>query len=92
MLQAVPSDDYKVFAYMNDGSIRCIDIAPLIKAETVFERLADTDVFKSRLTVINDTVGWDFEGNRNPYKCIDIDPESIFEAPVVCESLITGGH
>jgi hypothetical protein len=88
VLQAVPADDYKVHAYMNDGSIHAVDIEPLIKPGTVFEPLKDLDVFKSKLTVINDTVGWDMEGNRDPYKCLDIDPFTVFESPVVSESLI----
>jgi hypothetical protein len=86
VLQAVPADNYKVFAYMNDGSIRSVDIEPLIKAGTVFEPLKDINTFKSKLTVINDTVGWDLLGNRDPEKCVDIDPFSVFEAPVVLES------
>ena len=87
VLQAVPSDDYKVYAYMNDGSIHCVDMTPIIETKTVFKPLSDIQTFKSRLTVINDTVGWDFEGNRDPYKCVDIDPEVVFDAPAVCESL-----
>ena len=41
------------------------------------------DRFKNTLTVLNGTVAWDIAGNRNEYECIDIDPMTIFECPVV---------
>ena len=31
------------------------------------------------MTVINGTLAFDVAGNRNEYKCVDIDPETIFE-------------
>jgi len=87
VLQAVPSDDYKVFAYMNDGTVRRVDVKPLIQPDTVFWPLRDMDVFRSALTVMNDTVAWDLDGHRDPYRCIDIDPETIFNGPEVDDPL-----
>ncbi|MCL2512481.1 MAG: DUF2442 domain-containing protein [Oscillospiraceae bacterium] len=78
VLQAVPSDDFKIYAYFNDGSVRCFDVKPLIKPGTVFEPLGDIDVFKSKLTVLNGTAAWDMGGGRDEYNCVDIDPETIF--------------
>ena len=87
VLQVVPTDDYKVYAYFNDGSVRLFDAKPLIKHGTVFEPLQDIQVFKSKLAVINDTVAWDMGGNRDPYKCVDLDPFVIFEQPAVADPL-----
>ncbi len=85
VLQAVPTDDYKVYAYFNDGSIHCIDIKPLLQDGTVFEPLKDLHTFKTKITVMNDTVAWDLQGNRDPYNCIDLDPLVIFNTPRVPE-------
>lgn len=85
VVQVVPTNDYRVFAYFNDGSIRCVDVKPLIKPHTVFEQLSDIAVFKSKLAIINDTVAWDIGGNRDVYNCIDLDPEGIFDSPIVDE-------
>ena len=30
------------------------------------------------MTIINGTLAFDVAGNRNEYKCVDIDPETIF--------------
>ena len=70
VLQVVPTDEYGVYVYFNDGSVRLFDVKPLIRSDTVFEPLQDIAFFKTRLAVINDTVAWDIGGNRNPQKCI----------------------
>ena len=79
VLQVVPSEDYKVYCYFNDGSVRIFDAGNLIEKGTVFEKLEDKNYFAQTLTVMNGTLAWDIEGNRDPCKCIDIDPFSIFE-------------
>ena len=72
-----------VYAYMNDGSVRKFDVKPLIKKGGVFKKIEDKEIFKNTLTVLNGTVAWDIAGNRNIYKCIDIDPMTIFKSPAV---------
>ena len=85
VLQVIPTDNFEVYAYLNDGSVRLYDAKPLLKKNTVFEPLMDIDEFKNKLTVINDTIAWDMIGNRDPCNCIDIDPLSIFENPIVAD-------
>lgn len=85
VLQAVATDDFQVYAYFNDGSVRLFDVKPLIQSGTVFEPLRDIEVFRSALTVLNDTVAWDFSGKRDGSDCIDLDPEMLFDLPAVCE-------
>ena len=81
--QAVAGKNYTVYAYLNDGSVREFDVKPLIKQGGVFKKIEDGTVFKNTLTVLNGTVAWDIAGNRNEYECIDIDPMTIFECPIV---------
>ena len=87
VLQVIPTNDFCVYAYFNDGSVRLLNMKPLIKPDTVFESLNDLTYFKSKLSVINNTVAWDVGGNRNPRNCIDIDPCVIFEQPAVEDPL-----
>jgi len=87
VVQVIPTDEYGVFAYFNDGSVRFFDVKPLIKPNTVFEPLEDINFFKSKLAVINDTVAWDVGGNRDPRTCIDLDPFVIFNQPAVADPL-----
>lgn len=85
VLQVIPIDDYKIYIYFNDGSIRLFDAKSLIKSGTVFEVLSDINIFKNKITIINDTVAWDLEGKRDPSNCIDLDPFVIFDLPKVKE-------
>lgn len=88
VVQAVPGDDFTVYAYCNDGAVRLVDVKPLIAQGGVFAPLADTVFFQNCLTVLNDTVAWDIAGNRDAAACVDLDPDQIFaEAPIVADPL-----
>lgn len=86
VFQAVPGDNFTVYAYMNDGSVRMLDMKPIIAQGGIFEKLKDIDFFNS-VTVMNNTVAWDLSGVRDPYNCIDIDPCGIAECPVIADPI-----
>ncbi|GBR76542.1 putative transcriptional regulators [Candidatus Termititenax persephonae] len=68
VVQVLPTDNFEVYAYFNDGSVRLYDVKPLLKSGTVFEPLMDIRIFKNKLAVINDTVAWDMGGHRDSRK------------------------
>ena len=74
VLQAVAGEDFTVYLYFNDGSVRLYDAKPLLALGGVFAPLQDEAFFKSRLTVLNDTAAWDVNGDRDPGSCVDLDP------------------
>lgn len=45
VVQALAGDDYTVYAYFSDGSVRRADIKSLIERGGVFARLSDEDFF-----------------------------------------------
>ena len=87
VLQVVPGDNYIVYAYFNDGTVRCYDASKLVMGTGVFAQLRDRQVFVNAMTVMNGSVAWDLEGNRDATKCIDIDPFVLYESPVVKDPL-----
>ena len=87
VVQAVAGEDFTVYAYMLDGTIRHYDAKPLIERGGVFEALKNEDFFKERLTVLNDTIAWDLSGDGNPSECIDIDPFTLESCPAVPDRL-----
>lgn len=87
VLQVVPNEKFGLYVYFNDGSVRFYDVEPLLKLGTVFEKLRDISIFRSKLTILNGTVAWDINGNRDNRDCIDIDPLVIFESPMVDDPL-----
>ena len=93
VLQAIAGEDFTVYVYFHDGSIRLFDTKPLIQKGGVFAPLQNVDFFRQRLTVLNDSVAWDMDGNRNPCTCVDIDPCELYETcPVVDEPPISVLH
>ena len=83
VVQAVPGDDFTVYAYFNDGSVRKADIKPLIARGGIFSALADETFFRERITVINGAVAWDVTGTRDATRCIDLDPCAMYEHSAV---------
>lgn len=79
IVQVLEGDDFTVYAYFSDGSVRFVDIKPLIKQGGVFAQLSEEEFFSSRLTVMNGAVAWDVAGNRDETACIDIDPWNMYE-------------
>lgn len=86
--QAVAGEDYTVYAYFHDGTVRRFDAKPLIEQGGVFLPLRDEDFFHTHLTVLNDAVAWDMDGTRDPRTCIDLDPCEMYEScPIVDDPL-----
>lgn len=79
VVQVVAGEDYCVYAYFSDGSIRQFDVKPLIAKGGVFSQLSDGAFFSDRLTVMGGTVAWDVTGDRDETKCIDLDPFTVYE-------------
>ena len=75
-----PAGRREVDCYFTTGHVRRFNMAGLLKPDCgpVFRPLRDRKTFLSTMTVINGTLAFDIAGNRNEYKCVDIDPETIF--------------
>lgn len=86
VVQVVPFDDFHVHVYFDDGRITDYDMSDKLDG-TVFIPLKDISVFKSACTVLNNTLAWDIEGNRDTGNCIDIDPFTLYESPQIRENI-----
>lgn len=91
VVQACAGENYIVYAYMLDGTVRKLDMKPLIQSGGIFERLKDQTFFKNALTVMNDIVAWDLSGRFDPSDCIDIDPFTVAECEMVADPLKIAG-
>lgn len=79
VLQVVPTSDYKVYIYFADGKIKLFDASELVK-KGVFQQLKDIESFKNSCTVLNDTLAWDLSGKCDPYNCLDLDAEELYNS------------
>ncbi len=86
IVQVVPTEEYTVYVYFEDGKIVCYDVKPLLEKE-VFNVLRDVTFFMNTCTIMNDTLAWDVSGNRDNTMCIDIDPDTLYELEIVKEKI-----
>lgn len=86
VVQVVPMRNYSVYVYFENGKIVCYDMLPMIEKE-VFRPLKDISIFMDTCTVLNDTLAWDIQGNRDSTSCLDIDPDTLYELPYMEEQI-----
>lgn len=85
VVQVVPTNDFKVYVYFEDGKIKLFDASDLIN-RGVFQKLRDINVFKNTCTVLNHTLAWDLAGKFDSTNCLDLDPEELYNSsPDVAE-------
>ncbi len=70
----------EIDCYFTTGHVRRFNMAKLLKPDCgpVFRPLRNRKKFLSTMTIINGTLAFDIAGNRDEYRCVDIDPETIF--------------
>lgn len=86
IIQVVPTREYTVYVYFEDGKIVCYDVKPLLDKE-VFAVLREVEYFIKTCTIMNDTLAWDVSGNRDNTMCIDIDPDMLYGLDAIKEKL-----
>ena len=86
VVQVVPMKDYTVYVYFEDGKIVCYNAKPLLNKK-IFEPLKNIDFFMKACTILNGTLAWDVSGDRDCSKCLDIDPEMLYELDYVKEKI-----
>ena len=86
VVQVIPMENYFVYVYFEDGKIVCYDMTKMLEKE-VFRPLNDIHVFLDTCTVLNDTLAWDIDRNRDSTTCLDIDPDTLYELPAVEEQI-----
>ena len=79
VLQVFARDNLTVYCYFSDGRVKLYDARPLIEAGGVFAQILDPKVFMESCTVMNNTLAWDLGGKRDPYACLDLDPDTVYE-------------
>ncbi|MCL2048606.1 MAG: DUF2442 domain-containing protein [Defluviitaleaceae bacterium] len=84
LFQVFPTDDYKVYLYYDSGEIKVYDCAWVLKEGGIFEKIHALETFKELCTIMNGTLAFDISRVRDPYLCIDICPDTIYNDSVRC--------
>lgn len=83
IVQVIPTKEYTVFLYYDDGNVRLYNAKPLLNKGGIFDKLKDIEIFINTCTIMNGTLAWDIAGNYNIWECIDICPDTLLESPLV---------
>jgi len=81
VVQVIPQNDFSVFVYFADSIKKKYDAKHLLN-HGVFIKISDIKSFMEKCTVMNNTLAWDLSGTYDPYNCIDLDPDSIYEESI----------
>ncbi len=84
LYQVLPTDDFKVYLYYDNGEIKLYDCSFVLDQVGVFVKIKDISKFKELCTIMNKTLAFDISGQRDPYDCIDICPDTIYQDSVKC--------
>lgn len=79
LYQVIPQDDYTVVLFYDNGEIKLYDCSWIQSEPGVFEKISDISRFKKLCTVMNGTLAWDISEKRDPYSCIDICPDTVYQ-------------
>lgn len=77
IIQVIPTDDYKVYLYFEDGKIKLFDAKVLLSREP-FKVLKDINMFKDTCTVLNGTLSWTLDKSYDRSTCIDVDSLMLY--------------
>ncbi|MDR1703446.1 MAG: DUF2442 domain-containing protein [Clostridiales bacterium] len=83
--QVIPTEDYRVYLYFDDGRIKLYDASELV-TKGLFRQLAENNLFFDACTVLNNTLAWTPDMSYDPATCLDLDPIVLYEeCPTVDE-------
>ena len=87
VIQVIPTHEYKVYIYFDDGTIKLYDATKLI-TRGIFQQLQKDNLFIDTCTVLNSTLAWTPDKSYSEETCLDIDPISLYEnCPIVDEPI-----
>lgn len=86
VVQVLPLPDFTVYVYFEDGKIVCYNASSLL-TKAAFLPLNNPELFLNACTVLNDTLAWDLQGDRDPAACLDIDPDTLYALPHVEDAI-----
>lgn len=89
LFQVLPTDDYKVYLYYDSGEVKLYDCHFVLEKKGIFEKVKDISAFKDLCTIMNGTLAWDISLERDPYNCIDICPDTIYEESKNCKDILS---
>lgn len=87
LYQVLPTDDFKVYLYYDNGEIKLYDCFFIFTQSGIFEKIKDKTAFKKLCTIMNRTLAFDLSEQRDPSNCLDICPDTLYHESVKCDDI-----
>ncbi len=84
LFQVVPTKDYNVYLYYDNGEIKLYDCKWALTKSGIFTKLHSADAFVELCCIMNNTLAFDVAGDFDNCNCIDICPDTIYTDSVPC--------
>ncbi len=88
LFQVLPTDDYKVYLYYDNGEIKLYDCSWILKESGVFEKIHKIEDFKRLCTIMNKTLAFDISEKRDKSNCIDICPDTLYNDSIKSKDIL----
>ncbi len=85
LYQVLPTDDFKVYLYYDNGEIKLYDCNFIHAGPMSFDKIKDINEFKRLCTIMNRTLAFDISEERDRCNCIDFCPDTIYEESISVE-------
>lgn len=82
LFQVLPKHDFTVILFYDNGEIKRYDCNWIKTESGVFRQIHELSRFKDLCTIMNGTLAWDISEKRDPYNCIDICPDTVYQDSV----------
>lgn len=79
LYQVIPQEDFTVILFYDNGEIKLYDCNWISSETGVFDKIKNIEIFQRLCTVMNGTLAWDVSEKRDPYNCIDICPDTVYQ-------------
>lgn len=82
LYQVLPTDDYKVYLYYDNGEIKLYDCNFILENKRLYGKIQQIEDFKRLCTIMNRTLAFDISEKFDPCNCIDFCPDTIYSESV----------
>ncbi len=90
LYQVLPTNDYKVYLYYDNGEIKLYDCSFILENERLYKKIQQIEDFKRLCTIMNRTLAFDISEKLDLCNCIDFCPDTIYlESVKVDKDILT---
>lgn len=79
LYQVVPTDDFKVYLYYDNGEIKVYNCDFILTEGSAYDKIKNIENFKGLCTIMGKTLAFDISEVRDPYTCIDFCPDLLYQ-------------